>query len=307
MGLKDLVNPVEEGIEELWVVLEPGSVEVETEGSSVLVVMAVEVVGEEVVELVSSEDVGARVNHGAAGQVLINGGVLPAVQLVHHHLPDSVRAGRAPLEISVTPVRHPEVHGVRPEWRVLERGSDGGVIEEGLLFHHGELVVATDPEVRGAKANNRIVGDVGKLVDDQTAAGHLLGPLVNAGIGPEELVRVVGDGVSSDLVTQAVHVLNSRVVAVLVRDKEGGLDVATVGVLALLVEDLLVQVNVVVVDGVVKGDGDHLGNVLAVRAGGSNGAKASGDLGSILGTEAVRKFTDVGVTSWGSVGVSVDL
>jgi hypothetical protein len=104
-----------------------------------------------------------------------------------------------------------------------------------------------------------------------------------------------------------VHVLNGRVVAVLVRDKEGGLDVTAVGVLALLVEDLLVQVNVVVVDGVVKGDGDHLGNVLTVRAGGSNSAKASGDLGSILGTEAVGKLTDVGVASRSSVGVSVDL
>merc|ERR1719203_738925 len=47
--LKDLVHPVEEGVQELGVVLEPGSVEVEAERCSVVVEMPVEVVGEEVV------------------------------------------------------------------------------------------------------------------------------------------------------------------------------------------------------------------------------------------------------------------
>ncbi len=39
----------------------------------------------------------------------------------------------------MAPVGHPEVHGVGPEGRVLERGGDGRVVEEGLFFHHGEL------------------------------------------------------------------------------------------------------------------------------------------------------------------------
>ncbi len=57
VGLKDLVDPVEEGVQELGVVLQPGSMEEETKGSPVLVIMAVEIVGQEVVELISSKDV----------------------------------------------------------------------------------------------------------------------------------------------------------------------------------------------------------------------------------------------------------
>ena len=307
VGLEDLIDPVEEGVQELGVVLQPGGVEVETKRSSVLVVVAVEVVGQEVIELITSENVRARVNHGATGQVLIDGGVLPPVQLVHDHLPDSVGAGGATLEITVAPVGHAEVHGVGPEWGVLERSGDGRVIEESLFFHHGELIVASDPEVWSTKTDDRVVSDVGELVDDQPAAGHLFGPLVNAGIGPEELVGVVSDGVSGNLVTKVVHVLDGGVVAVLVRDKEGGLDVAAVGVLALLVEDFLVQVNVVVVDGVVEGDCDHLGNVLAVGSGGSDSAETAGNLCSVLRAEAVGKFADVCVASRSSVGIGVNL
>jgi len=57
VGLKDLVDPVEEGVQEFGVVLQPGSVEEETKGSPVLIVMAIEVVGQEVVELISSKDI----------------------------------------------------------------------------------------------------------------------------------------------------------------------------------------------------------------------------------------------------------
>ena len=110
-----------------------------------------------------------------------------------------------------------------------------------------------------------------------------------------------------NLMAKAVHILNGRVVAVLVRHKEGGLDVTAVGVLALLVEDLLVQINVVVVDGIVEGDGDHLGNVLAVRAGGSDSAKAAGYLGAVLRAETVRKFANVGITSRSTVGIGVNI
>jgi hypothetical protein len=50
---EDLIDPVEEGVEELGVVLEPGSVVVETEWSAVLVVVTLEVVVEESVELIT--------------------------------------------------------------------------------------------------------------------------------------------------------------------------------------------------------------------------------------------------------------
>lgn len=63
---QDLVHPVQEGVEELGVVLQPRRVEVQAEGSAVLLVVAVEVVVQEVVELVAGQDIGARVHHGAS-------------------------------------------------------------------------------------------------------------------------------------------------------------------------------------------------------------------------------------------------
>jgi len=44
--------------------------------------------------------------------------------------------------------------------------------------------------------------------------------------------------------------------------EEGGLDVATVGILALTVEHVLVQIDVVVIDSVIEGDHHHLRNLL---------------------------------------------
>jgi len=188
-----LVDPVEEGVEELGVVLQPGGVEEETQRSAVLLVMAIEVVVEEVVELVSGQDVGARVNHGASSQVLIEVGIFPAIQLVHHHFPDGVTSGRAALQVAVTTVGHSEVEGVGPERRVVQGSGDGAVIEEGLFFHHGELVVATDTQVGSAHSNDGVVGQVGVLLDDDTHTSHFLGPVVNGGVAPELLVIVVAE------------------------------------------------------------------------------------------------------------------
>lgn len=65
-----------------------------------------------------------------------------------------------------------------------------------------------------------------------------------------------------DLVSFPVSFLNSGIVSVLVRYEEGGLDVAAIGVLPLSVEDLFVELDIVVVDGIIEGDGDHLRDVL---------------------------------------------
>lgn len=65
----------------------------------------------------------------------------------------------------------------------------------------------------------------------------------------------------SDLVSLAVSFLHSGVVGVLVGHEVGGLDVATVGVLAFAVEHFFVQFDVVVVDSVVEGNRDHLRHV----------------------------------------------
>lgn len=116
--LQHLVDPVQEGVEEFGVVLQPGRMEVQTERCTILVVMPIEIVVEEVVELVAGQDVRARVHHSASGQVLVVGRILPAVELVHDHLPDGVRSRGARLQIAVATMRHLEVHGVRPQWRI---------------------------------------------------------------------------------------------------------------------------------------------------------------------------------------------
>lgn len=99
-----LVDPEEERVQVLGVVLQPGGMEVQAHGGTVLVVVPVKVVVEEVVELVTREDVGARVHHGAPGNGLVEVRVLPPVKLVHDHLPDGVATGRAMLQVSVTSV-----------------------------------------------------------------------------------------------------------------------------------------------------------------------------------------------------------
>lgn len=89
------------------------------------------------------------------------------------------------------------------------------------------------------------------------------------------------DGVNGDLMTLAMGLLDCGVVAVLVGHEERGLDVAAVRVLAFAVEHLLVQLYVVVVDGIVKSDRDHLGDV--------SRWKVPGDCSSVLRTETVRE------------------
>ena len=186
-----LVRPEEESVHEFRIVLEPSGVEEETQRRAVLRVMPVEIVVEEGVELLAGQDVGARIDHGAAGQVLVECRILATVQLVHDQLPNGVTAGRAVLQVAVATVRHAEVKSVGPERRVLQRRRDGRIVEEGLFFHHGELVVAADAQVRRSHADDRVVGDVGEFVDNQTGAGHFFGPVVNGGRRPETLVIVV--------------------------------------------------------------------------------------------------------------------
>lgn len=90
-------------------------------------------------------------------------------------------------------VGHAEVHGVRPQWRVGQRRRDGGVVQEGLLLHHGELVVASDAQVGRTDSHDGVVGDVGELLGDDPHAGHFLGPVVDGGVRPEALLIVVPD------------------------------------------------------------------------------------------------------------------
>ena len=298
--LQHFIHPVEESVQEFWVVLQPGGVEEKAEGSSVLVKVSVEVVGQEVVELIPRSDVGAGVHHGTSGQVLVHGGVLPPVQLVDNNLPDGERTGRTILKVAVTSVGHSEVQGIRPQGRVLQGGRDGGVVEEALFLHHGELVVTTNSQIRRSQTDHRIVVDFGKLVNDQSGSGHLPGPVLHGGLRPEGFITVVSDGVGSDLVTQSVHVLYRRVVGVVVRHEECTFDITSVGIPPLLVEDFTVQVNVSNIDGVVEGECDHLRDSVTpvvLRA------EIAGHLSSILRAEAVRKLAESFITRRSSVWI----
>ena len=67
------------------------------------------------------------------------------------------------------------------------------------------------------------------------------------------------DAVNSDLVAQVPQLLDVAVVGELVGDEVGGVVWTPVGVLPfLLVEQLLVDVDVLRVDGVIEGDDHHL-------------------------------------------------
>lgn len=114
-----------------------------------------------------------------------------------------------------------------------------------------------------------------------------------------ETENYLRDRMDCDFVTFAVHFLRRGIVGVLVRYEVGGLYVAPVGVLAFAVEDLFVQLDVVVVDGVVESDGDHLGHVF--------GREVSGDGGAIFRTETVGQVAHGGVARWGAVGIVVDI
>lgn len=99
----------------------------------------------------------------------------------------------------------------------------------------------------------------------------------------------------SDLMTFSESFLNSGVVGVFVGNEVGGFDVATVWILTVSIEDLFVQFNVVVIDGIVERDRDHHRNFLDWQI--------SGDGGTVFRAEAIRQDASLQVTWWGSVWI----
>lgn len=95
----------------------------------------------------------------------------------------------------------------------------------------------------------------------------------------------------------SVRFLHGGVVGILVWDEEGGLDVTAVGIFAISVEDVLIQLNVIVVDGIIECDGDHLRDVLCW--------KISRDSSAILGAETVRQDTHCRIAGRSAVRVVV--
>ena len=112
----------------------------------------------------------------------------------------------------------------------------------------------------------------------------------------------MSDGVSSDLVSEAVHVRDGGVVGVVVRHEECALNITSVGIPPLFVEDFTVQVNISNVDGVVEGECDHLGDSVTpvvLRA------EVARHLRAVLGAEAVRKLAQSFITWRGAVGITL--
>lgn len=66
------------------------------------------------------------------------------------------------------------------------------------------------------------------------------------------------DRMGCDLMSFAMHLLDCRVVGVLVRNEESAFDRTSIWVISALFEKFLINVNVVVIDGVVERDHDHL-------------------------------------------------
>ena len=267
--------------------LDPLSIEVETQRGSVGGEMSVKVVLEHPGELIRINNVGTGGDKVTARQSLVKGWVVSSVQLIDDHLPDGVSSGGTLASVTVTLVRHPVVESVGPLRYSGQRSSDGGIVDKELVSHHLKLLVATNSEEGSSDSSNGAVSDVGESLDDQPGPGHLSQPVIVASLGPVVGVILVSHGEDSNLVTPPVQLLDCGIVGVSVRNIECSLDGATIRVDRLSAEDLLVQVNVVRVDGAIEGDGDHLRNLVSIYI--------SRNPGSIRRAETVRKLTHTGV------------
>lgn len=91
----------------------------------------------------------------------------------------------------ILPVGHTEVHRVGPKWWIGQGCSDRGIVQEGLLFHHGELVVTTHAKVWGSKSHHAVISQIRVFFSDYAHTGHFLGPVFDGGVAPELFVIVV--------------------------------------------------------------------------------------------------------------------
>nr|CAD7568205.1 unnamed protein product [Timema californicum] len=164
----------------------------------------VKVVSEQPSELISSLDVGARVNHVATRQRLIEGWVITSIQLVHYHFPNRMTPTGTVVGVTVTLVRHAEVQGVGPNGDPSQGSGDGGVVDKELIGHHLKLLVTANTKVWCPHSNDGAVGDVSKPLDDEATASHLREPVVVGSLGPIKGIVLVCQREDSDLVTATV-------------------------------------------------------------------------------------------------------
>jgi len=293
-----LFHELDEGSSEFLLALEPRSGEVETEGSAVGVEVAVEVVLQHLIELVTGGNVGTGIDDGTTGQRFIEVRVVTAIQFVDDHLPDGVTTTGTSTTVSAALVGSTEVESVRPDGHAAQRCRHRGVVHEELVGHHFVLLVSTDAEGRSADTDDRAIGDVGETLDDDTVTGHLSQPIVIRTIAPVGLVLVTSDREGGDFVTTTVEVLHGRVVGVSVRNEEGSLRLAAVGVLADTTEKVFVKVDIVTVHGPVEGQSDHLRNI--------GGFQTAGNAGTVRRAEAIGQHALGGVAFGSAVGILVN-
>lgn len=106
------------------------------------------------------------------------------------------------------------------------------------------------------------------------------------------------DGVGSHFVSPPVHLLDGRVVGVFVRHEERSLNLTSVRIVSALLEDFVVEINVVIVNGVIEGDCHHLRHRVWF--------KFAGNLRAVNGTEAVGQNTLGLIAGRRAVGILVD-
>ena len=191
------------------------------------------------------------------------------------------------------------VESVGPDWHPGQGRRDGGVIHEELIRHHLELLVAANSEEGRSDSDDGAVGDVGEPLRDQSGSGHLGQPVVVAALAPVVGVVLVGHGEHGDLVALPVELLDGGVVGVPVGHEESALDLTAVWILSLAIEQFLIEINVVRVDGSIEGDGDHLRNLVRVDI--------SRDSRPVWRTETVGKLTFGQVAVRSSVGILAKL
>lgn len=293
-----LLDELDQLIAILLLRLEPRGMEVQAEWGTVAVVVAIEIVAQQTRELFARGDVRAGVDHVATGQRFVERGIITTIQLVHDHLPHGMATRWAVVGIAVALVRHAEIQGIWPDGHTAQRGGNGGIVHKELISHHLELLVATHTQVGSAHANDGAIGDVGKAFHNQTRASHLGQPIVVGAACPVVGVILVRQRKDRDLMAATMQVLNGRIVCILVRDEESALDGAAIGILVLAIEDVLVQVDVVHIDGAVERDRDHLRHLL--------GLNAAGNACAISRAEAIGQSALRGVALWRTIGILID-
>lgn len=92
--------------------------------------------------------------------------------------------------------------------------------------------------------------------------------------------------------------LYGRVIGVFVWDEECCLDVTAVGIFASF-EHLFIEIDIIVIDGIIKRHCNHHGNIL--------GRQVSRNGRSVFRAEAIGQHTNHRIAWWGTVGIIVNI